>query len=74
MAGQQFRDGSGEAVGGEVAFADVAHHPLGEGEGHHRRPDETARPAGGGVGLWWLHAGIIHLVHGGQGKRHGQQG
>lgn len=66
MAGQQFRDGSGEAVGGEVAFADVAHHPLGEGEGHHRRPDEAERPAGGWVGLWPLHAGIIHLGLGGQ--------
>jgi hypothetical protein len=56
-------------VGGEVAFADVAHHPLGEGEGHHRRPDEAERAAGGWVGLWRLHAGIIHLGRGRKGRR-----
>lgn len=62
VAGLQVPDGRGEAVDGEVAFADVAHHPLGEGEGHHRRTDEAERPAGGWMGLWRLHAGIIHLA------------
>lgn len=47
VEGLQVPDRGGEALGGEVAFAGVAHHPLGEGEGHHRRPNEAERPAGG---------------------------